>query len=167
MVTEQYWSGAAYHLGAHQAIKYTVKACRSVPVPELASADLNYLRARLKVHAAKGLCFRFYVQFQTDPESTPIEDASGTWTEDDSPLVAVAELHLPAQDIDEAGRMEFCRQLTFNPWHSIAAHQPMGHINRARRYVYSASAKFRKSGGEPLPYATTKTSTQSQSSESH
>ena len=152
LVAEQYWSGGAYHLGAHQAIKYTVKSCEKLPEVEVDDDDPDYLRKALKIHAAAGLCFRLYVQFQTNPLDTPIECASVVWEEDESRLVPVAELILPPQDIDESGRALFSQGISFNPWHSIVAHQPMGHINRARRYVYEASAYFRKRGAEPEPY---------------
>ena len=48
-----------------------------------------------------------------------------------------------------AERDAFCDSLSFNPWHGISAHQPMGHINRARRYVYDASRNHRGGSVEP------------------
>lgn len=33
--------------------------------------------------------------------------------------------------------------MQFNPWHCIAAHRPLGAIQRVRRAVYAASARFR------------------------
>jgi len=33
--------------------------------------------------------------------------------------------------------------LFFNVWHGLAAHQPLGSVNRARRVAYAASAEFR------------------------
>ena len=32
---------------------------------------------------------------------------------------------------------------SFSPWHGLAAHQPLGAINRLRRAIYEASAGFR------------------------
>jgi len=39
--------------------------------------------------------------------------------------------------------LEHCEMLAFSPWHSLAAHQPLGSINRLRRSVYSESANHR------------------------
>jgi hypothetical protein len=153
VISEQYWSGGAFHLGAHQAVKLTLKAVDPPTDLEVDDGDPDYLRVTLREHAAKGLRFRLYVQFQVNPEDTPIECAAVVWEEEVSPLVPVADLVFPPQDIDEPWRATFNRKLSFNPWHSLVAHQPMGHINRARRYVYDASSRYRQRGPEPEPYA--------------
>ncbi len=33
--------------------------------------------------------------------------------------------------------------LSFNAWHSIAEHQPLGSIQRLRKQVYEVSSRFR------------------------
>jgi hypothetical protein len=33
--------------------------------------------------------------------------------------------------------------LSFNPWHGIEAHQPLGSIMRVRRQAYESSSRFR------------------------
>jgi hypothetical protein len=153
MVAEQYWSGSAYHLGAHQAVKVTAKPCSTKRRREPdGSGDLR-LREDLTAAAAEGFCFEMFVQFQTDPWLTPIEDASREWTEQESPLVPVGKITIPAQDLRGDKRDAFCKNLSYNPWHSIAAHQPMGHINRARRFVYAASRAHRKNAREPFDFA--------------
>ena len=152
MVTAQYWSGGAYHLGAHQAVKFSAKPCAGTPdrVPDTDSQD--YLRADVADAATTGMCFQFYVQFQVDPERTPIENAAHEWLEEDAPLVPVGRVVFPAQDTLEPKRVAFCRELSFNPWHGLPAHQPMGHINRARRQVYDASRDRRAGGHEPRDF---------------
>ena len=35
------------------------------------------------------------------------------------------------------------QRLSFNPWHALRLHQPLGAIMRARREVYRAMAAFR------------------------
>jgi hypothetical protein len=147
--TESYYSGGAYHLGAHQAIKYMAKPCPGSPPRSSAKDDDDYLRDDLSRAAKGGLCYTMYVQFQVDPDRTPIENAAKAWSEDVSPLVPVANLELPPQAIDAPGEADLCRSLAFNPWHAIPAHKPMGHINRARRYVYASSRRFRSGGHEP------------------
>lgn len=142
MVTERYWSGGSYHLGAHQAIKYSVRPCDLAEVREPSRSDPDYLRKDLVEAAKKGLCFTLNVQFQTDPERTPIENASKVWEETDSPLIRVGKIVLPAQTVD-ASATPACDALKFTPWHSLPQHKPMGHTNRARRYVYAASQSLR------------------------
>ena len=148
MLAIQYWSGGAYHLGAHQAVKFTSRACEaSERTPS--RKDPDYLRTDLQDAAQEELCFTFFVQLQVDAKRTPIEDAARVWDPSVSPELPVAEIRLPAQDFTSAEQDGFCDALSFNPWHSISAHQPMGHINRARRFVYEASRAHRDGGLEP------------------
>lgn len=150
--TESYWSGGAYHLGAHQAIKFMAKPCDGSPPRSSARSDPDYLADDLSRAAKGGLCYTMYVQFQVDPDRTPIENAAKEWPLDVAPLVPVANIDMPPQSIDSPREHDFCRSLSFNPWHAIPAHKPMGHINRARRYVYQSSRLFRHGGYEPHGY---------------
>ena len=34
-------------------------------------------------------------------------------------------------------------EIAFDPWHAIAAHRPLGALNRARKVVLAASRQFR------------------------
>lgn len=149
-VTATYWSGGPYHLGAHQAIKYLAKPCDEKAKRTPARDDANYLKNDLLAAAKSQLCFTMYVQFQTDPMETPIENASIRWDETLSVPVPVATIVMPAQDLAPT---EFCDGLAFTPWHSVAAHKPMGNHNRARRIVYAASQTSRVPGPEPKPFS--------------
>lgn len=148
MLAIQYWSGGAYHLGAHQAVKFSARSCEATD-RKPSRKDPDYLRKDLQDAAREDLCFTFFVQLQVDPRRTPIEDAARIWKPSVSPELPVAEIRLPAQDFASADQDAFCDALSFNPWHGIAAHQPMGHINRARKFVYEASRAHRNGGGEP------------------
>jgi len=151
-VTEQYWSGGAYHLGAHQATKYTAKPCDGSSSRFVLRDKPDYLRADLEAAAKGGVCYTLYVQFQVDPARTPIENAAKEWAEDVSPLVRVADITLPPQDVGGEREAALCDSLSFTPWHAIAAHKPMGHINRARQFVYGASRVYRHGGHEPVDF---------------
>lgn len=142
MVTERFWSGGAFHLGAHQAVKLTTRPCDLRLVREPRRDTDDYLRADLVAAARDGVCMALYVQLQADPVRTPIENASKIWEESDSPLVPVGRIVMPPQVVDP-GATAACDQLAFSPWHSLPAHKPMGHINRARRFVYAASQQQR------------------------
>jgi hypothetical protein len=66
--------------------------------------------------------------------------------------VKLAELTIPSCDIDsfEAKQEEHrLRDLSFNPWHAIAEHRPIGNIQRARRLIYQTSAKYRARDPDP------------------
>lgn len=83
-------------------------------------------------------------QLCTDLDTMPIEDASVVWPEDQSPHVVVGRLfvaqHAPVSDADITMAED---ALFFSPWNGLAAHRPLGSINRARKQAYEASANFR------------------------
>ena len=84
------------------------------------------------------------VQLCTDLEKMPVEDSSVVWDEKQSPYVAVARLTVPAQLGWERGLSEQQEQaVSYSPWHGLAAHQPIGGVNRARKPTYEMSTQFR------------------------
>ena len=86
------------------------------------------------------------VQLNTGLDAMPIEDASVPWPEDKSPYVTVARISVPAQNAWSAeGKAAVDDGLSFGPWHGLAAHRPLGGVNRARNGTYTSSAKFRGS----------------------
>ncbi|MBV8194006.1 MAG: catalase [Candidatus Dormibacteraeota bacterium] len=106
------------------------------------------MRQRLE-HAA--MVFDMQLQFFVDERITPIENASVDWPQDESPYIAVATLTIPQQvttgDIGERLEAEVER-LSFDPWHALAEHRPLGEVMRARKVAYYASFKTRS---EPAP----------------
>jgi hypothetical protein len=77
----------------------------------------------------------------------PIEDASVEWKESDSSFRKVATLRIPAQDLGSAAMQAFrasCEHLSFNPWHTLADHLPLGGLNRLRRIAYEVSVQRRR-----------------------
>jgi len=84
------------------------------------------------------------VQLATDLETTPIEDASAVWPQDKSPYIAVARIRVEPQTAWSPERAKLIDDgLAFSPWHGLAAHQPLGGINRARKPAYEMSSDFR------------------------
>lgn len=84
------------------------------------------------------------VQFMTDPDAMPVEDASVEWPEDKSPYVTVARIRAAPQDgWSEAKAKQIDDGLSFSPWHGLAAHRPLGSINRVRKENYESSTEFR------------------------
>ena len=84
------------------------------------------------------------VQLCTDLEKMPVEDGTVEWDEKASPYVTVAQLTAPPQDVySDARRVWVDEELSFNPWHCLAAHRPLGNLMRARFKAYALSTKFR------------------------
>ncbi|SHI81477.1 Catalase [Roseomonas rosea] len=84
------------------------------------------------------------VQLCTDLEAMPVEDASVEWPEAESPYVTVGRIRVGRQPSwDEARSRAVDLGMSFSPWHGLAAHRPLGSINRARRPAYEMSSGFR------------------------
>lgn len=83
------------------------------------------------------------VQLCRDLGKMPIEDASVVWPEELSPFQPVGRLVVSEQSSWNADAEASEDRLAFAPWHALAAHQPLGNINRARRIVMAASRDFR------------------------
>ena len=90
------------------------------------------------------MLFDFQVQLRTSEETMPIEDVTIEWPENQSPYRTVARLVLPRQDIALLLQQDDYRNLAFNVWHALAAHRPLGGINRVRRAAYPVSAAWRR-----------------------
>ncbi len=141
----RYYSCVPYLFGEGQAIQYSMEPVvgERSKVPKKLSP--NYLReAMVKTLGEKDVSFDFMVQFQTDSHKMPIENASVRWSEKLSPYRKVATLQISAQQFDSLEQLNFDRYLSFTPWHSIAAHRPLGNQNRARKQIYLETSKFRQ-----------------------
>ena len=139
-----YWSTTPYLFGRGRAVKYIARPSPGRRSTLPSSLSDTYLRDAARAHLAESeACFDFLVQFQTDAKRMPIEDAMVEWPEADSPYVPVARIRIPPQSIDEADRLTRCERIGFNPWHCLAAHRPLGSMNRARREIYAAMSAFR------------------------
>ena len=66
------------------------------------------------------------------------------WKEDVSPFQTVARVLVGPQDSWNAQRVRDVDEgMRFSIWTGLAAHQPLGNINRARKATYEHSAAFR------------------------
>jgi hypothetical protein len=150
---ERYWSCSSYLLGEGQAMKYSVRPCVMTRTTFPRRPTDDYLRAAMVATLAAGaVAFDFMVQVQTDADRMPIEDDGVEWPERLSPFMPVARLHIPAQRFDSEAQLAFVDRLSFNPWHSLAAHRPLGNQNRARREIYLRLAEVRQrmNGTDPI-----------------
>lgn len=88
----------------------------------------------------------FEVQLCRDLEKQKVEDATVEWKEEEAPFVQVATLRLPRQDSwNEQQVYAVNETMRFSVWTGLAAHRPIGDVNRARRDTYRHSAAFRQS----------------------
>ena len=154
---ETYYSQTPYRFGDYVA-KFSL-APVSEHLSQIAGTIIdtsegdNPIRRAVDRTAREGEAeYEFRVQLCRDLDTMPVEDPTVEWSEEASPYVTVARLRLPAQaawsdekaeKVDEAMR--------FSPWTGLAAHRPLGSVNRARRQAYEMSADFRsKVNGCPI-----------------
>jgi hypothetical protein len=91
-------------------------------------------------------------QFFVDETQTPIEDPTVLWSEEISPFIEVARISVPPQELgSERGRVlqERTEALSFDPWHALAEHRPLGAMMRARNHAYRVSTAARGAAPEP------------------
>jgi hypothetical protein len=103
-----------------------------------------------------GASFELLVQKQGDPRVMPIDDATVRWKQQQAPFRRVATITIPRQVFWPAPNMpetvrvattrmaELGENMSFNPWHALVDHEPLGAINRARRVIYTAISNLRR-----------------------
>ncbi len=144
VLASPYWSVLPSRFGERGYVKYKLEPETIPPGDPPDLSDPEYLRADLLARLRGGEArFRFLIQRQTDDAAMPIDRATVRWSEEASPPIHVATLILPAQDLAARGQAAYGENLSFNPWHAIAAHEPAGSIAAARKVVYRASAENR------------------------
>jgi hypothetical protein len=135
-----YFSCVPYLLGEGQAMQYSVwpKTNQRTPVPRLPLRPPDdYLRdAMVAALDAGDVGLDFRIQQQTDPHLMPIENAAVLWPEKLSPRVSVATLRIPRQKFNSPAQLDFAKRLSYNPWHCVPEHRPLGNQSRARRRMY-------------------------------
>lgn len=82
-------------------------------------------------------------QLNTDLDQMPIEDAQAEWPETLSQYQPLARLILPEQTAFDSAKNAFFEDLSFSPAHALAAHRPLGSVNRARLAAYRALSQKR------------------------
>ena len=87
--------------------------------------------------------FDIRLQLQTDPYLMPIENNAVLWPEKLSPRVSAATLRIPRQQFNSPAQINFEKQLSYNPWHCIAEHRPLGNQSRARQRMYFVLSTLR------------------------
>lgn len=142
----RYWSMVPYQLGngpTRQAVKYSTRPCSANkdPVPDHPSHD--FLRDAMRTTLNNGdACMEFSVQPRTT-NSMAVEDSMTEWPETQAPFHMVATLRIPQQAFDTIEQNQFCENLSFNPWHALPEHKPLGVTNRLRKVIYDRISRVR------------------------
>ncbi|GAA5502716.1 hypothetical protein Dxin01_02460 [Deinococcus xinjiangensis] len=107
------------------------------------SAQRDALVEFFREHGAE---YQLRAQLCTDLEKMPVEDGSVVWDEALSPQQPIARIVIPKQDAYSPERRVYSDdKLSFNPWHALPEHQPLGSIMRVRIKAYEKSTSFRHS----------------------
>lgn len=142
-----YFSCVPYLLGEGQAMQYSMwpKRKKRTPIPRLPFRPPDdYLRnAMVATLDHEDVEFDIRLQLQTDPYLMPIENNAVLWPEKLSPRVSVATLRIPRQQFASPAQINFEKRLSYNPWHCIPEHRPLGNQSRARRRMYLTLSTIR------------------------
>jgi hypothetical protein len=145
----RFWSALPIRVGPYAA-RYAFEPLQAKDAHAPEDRTRSYLTDDLAARLRQGtLAWDVQLQFFENEGHTPIEDASVDW---DSPHVTVARLTLPMQDAasDEGKKIaEMIEALSFDPWHSLVEHAPLGGMMRARKLAYYASTQERGAAKEP------------------
>lgn len=143
-----------FHTAAPIAFGSSAAKLALIPVPDDAPAPASSGDDRLQQDLAARLkrgpiSWILRAQLFVDQAVTPIEDTRALWA---GPWVDLATLTLPRQDVESPRGREISQlvsELSFDPWHAIEEHRPLGAIMRARAVAYGVSVIARKAAPEP------------------
>jgi hypothetical protein len=142
----RYFSATPYQLGSgpdRQVVKYSVRPVSDLvdPIPPNPSHD--YLTEAMQNSLRDGdVSFKFLVQRRTSNDLS-VEDAMVEWPEAIAPFQEVATIRIPAQLFATPERDKFGEDLSFNAWHALPEHRPLGAANRLRKVVYDRISRVR------------------------
>ncbi|MCJ2008471.1 catalase family protein [Methylobacterium sp. J-092] len=147
---ETYYSVTPFRYGDHIA-KFSVApvapALTALTGTEIdASGRPNAIRETVQseMRGIEGV-WDFRVQLCRDLERQPVEDPTVEWDEAEAPFQRVGLITVRPQDSWEPGRVQAVDEgMRFSVWTGLAAHRPLGNINRARNAPYKHSAAFRE-----------------------
>ncbi len=137
-----YFSTVPYRFGdKSKAVKYAAIPSEKNNLIYTDTINKDFLKANMAATLIRNeIIYDFFVQFQTDPVKMPIEDPTVVW---DSPLIKVATIRIPTQIFDTPGQNDFGDNLSFNSWHALPEHRPLGNFNRVRKKIYEEMYEFR------------------------
>ncbi len=148
VLEQTYFSGTPYLFGEGQAIKWQAKHLKPCTSKMSENPAVNFLRDRLSKDLSENeYYFDLCIQLQKNAQTEPIEDSAIEWL---TPFIKVGTIRILQQDFNTSERKKIENNIEFSPWHSIAAHRPLGGINRIRRKIYKEMVLFRKQHNEDI-----------------
>ena len=145
---ETYFSQAPFLYGPYMAkfslapVSPALLALESQPLEPDADAQREALRDFFRTLDGE-VEWALRVQLCRDLERMPVADPSVEWPEEASPWQVVARVAVPSQTAWGPDSQAADDRLAFSPWNALAAHRPLGAINRARRDVMAVSRNLR------------------------
>ncbi len=137
-----YYSTVPFRFGDEtRAVKYAVIPSPKNELKFIQKKNKDFLKHNMaETLAHHEIVYDFLIQFQTDAEKMPIEDPSVEW---ESPFIKMATIRIPVQKFDTTEQNEFGDNLSFNSWHTLPEHRPLGNFNRVRKIIYEEMSAFR------------------------
>ena len=148
LLGETYHSMAAIRFGDHIAkisaapLSNNIRALTGKDVGDI---EYSTMRDIVSAHFTRESGeYELRAQLCTDLDKMPVEDAAVLWSEDLSPHQPIATLRIPVQESWSPARRVYGDDvLSYNPWHGIREHQPLGSIMRVRIAAYERSTRYR------------------------
>jgi hypothetical protein len=149
VATTSYYSAAPVSWGPY-AVKLGFLP-RAKPEPgSKPGRGADWLADELSTRVKAGpVVYDFRIQHYLDPKSTPMEDHDVEWQ---SPWLTLGTLTLRQQDpSSNRGRKvaALVERASFDPWHALVEHRPLGNMMRARNHAYRLSTRQRGAAPEP------------------
>jgi len=146
LLAMQFFSQTAYlfqSASLKSPVKFSSRPCGPIAERKLdgTTAELrNDLQERLN---EKDACFEFTMQFYKEGVGFEVENGMSEWKESKSSFIKFATIKIPKQSFLTDEKLRYCDALSFQPWHALDFHRPLGNINRTRKIVYERLSKFR------------------------
>jgi hypothetical protein len=139
LLAHEYHSRAPFKFGSKYIIRYFVKTCApTADEGRIAANTPSKDRLTVDFHTrakADGVCLDFMAQFRSAENSKAwLDDLVTPWNDT---AVKLARIEFAPQDPkDNEGT---CKDLSYDPLHTIAAHEGVGVMNKGREWIYRAS----------------------------
>lgn len=127
-------------------IKFSSRPCGGDDLTSKANLDGTSAELRHELQGRlnqSDLCFDFGIQLYKENAGFKVEDGTNLWSENVSPFIKVATITIPKQKFMTDQKLAYCDALSFQPWHALEQHRPLGGINRTRKVVYEAISASR------------------------